>query len=120
RTPMDELIRCGAVKLRQLLQRRELSTTQAVEAHIARIELVNGSLNAVVVPLFEEALAEAKAADELAAQGEWLGPLHGLPITVKESLDLRGTASTAGVARWLPIKARVDADVVAALRRAGA
>src|SRR5581483_4899762 len=75
---------------------------------------------AVVVPLFEQALAGARAADELAARGQPLGPLHGLPITVKESLDVRGTASTAGAARWLPLKADADADVVAALHGAGA
>ncbi len=60
----------------------------AVEAHIARIERVNPVINAVVVKRYDAARAEAKVADERRASGEPLGPLHGVPITIKESLDL--------------------------------
>jgi fatty acid amide hydrolase len=91
-----------------------------VEAHVRRIESVNPALNAVVVPLFEQAVAEARAADTKAAREEWLGALHGLPITIKETFDLVGTASTEGVARWATTLATRDAPAVAALRDAGA
>ena len=66
----------------------ELAAVEVVEAHIQRIEAVNARLNAVVVTRYEEARAEARAADERRARGEPLGPLHGVPITIKESLDL--------------------------------
>ncbi len=75
----------------------EISATEAVEAHIARIEAVNLRINAVVVPRFEHALREAREADARRARGDPLGPLHGVPITIKECLDLVGTPTTFGM-----------------------
>src|SRR5690349_2931243 len=97
----------------------ELSAVEVVEAHIQRIEAVNARLNAVVVTRYDEARVEARAADECRARGEPLGPLHGVPITIKESLDLAGTPATFGIATRKRILASGDDLYVARLRAAG-
>ena len=93
----ETLIQLSAGELAAAIARGEVSAVEAVEAHIARIEQVNRALNAVVVKRYNEARAEARAADERRARGEPLGPLHGVPITIKECLDLAGTPSTFGL-----------------------
>jgi fatty acid amide hydrolase len=97
-----------------------LSSQEVVEAHIRRIEGVNARLNAVVVPLFEQARAAARAADAARERGEPLGPLHGVPVTVKELFDVAGTPTTAGISHRARELATTDSPVVARLRRAGA
>lgn len=86
-----------ATELAALIARGDASSVEVVEAHIARIEEVNPKINAVVVACFDRARHEAKAADARRARGEPLGPLHGVPITIKECLDLAGTPSTFGM-----------------------
>src|SRR5438094_414212 len=71
----EALIQRSAGELAAAIARGEVSATEAVEAHIARIEQVNGALNAVVVRRYDEARAEARSADEQRARGEPLGPL---------------------------------------------
>ncbi len=110
----------GAVEIARLIASGDLSSREVVAAHIRRIETVNPAINAVVVPRFDEAMAEAAAADASRARGEPLGPLHGVPITVKESFGLAGTPATGGVARLRSEQAKVDSPLVARLRRAGA
>src|SRR5262245_13255630 len=73
------------------------SSQEVVEAHIRRIEAVNPRLNAVVAPLFERARAEASRADRLRERGTPLGPLHGVPITLKEQFMVSGTPTTVGL-----------------------
>jgi fatty acid amide hydrolase len=90
-----------------------------LEPHLARIEDVDRKLNAVVVRRFEAARAEARAIDDCRRRGEPLGPLAGVPITVKECFQLRGTPATLGVCRPQP-DASSDAPLVARLRSAGA
>jgi amidase len=102
------------------LRRRELSSRELTEALLARIEAVNPGLNAVVQLRAERALAEAAAADEAAALGGELGPLHGLPLTVKDSFDVAGLATTWGNPAFAGHVAAADATVVRRLRRAGA
>ena len=87
----------SATEMAQQIATGALSSSEVVEAHIRRIEEVNPLINAVVVPLFEQARREAKAADTALARGESLGPLHGVPITIKESFDVAGTP-TRGLA----------------------
>lgn len=110
----------SARALAERIARGEVSAIEAVEAHIARIEAVNARLNAVVVKRYDEARAEARAADERRARGEPLGPLHGVPITVKELLDLAGTPSTFGIPRRKVTLATADDPYVARMRAAGA
>lgn len=101
------------------LARREVSVRESVDAQIARVEAVNPAINALVVARFDEARREADGADARRAQGESLGPLHGLPISIKECLAVAGTAATGGLmARKTVIDAEDDPHV-ARLRNAG-
>ena len=113
---------CGltAGELARLIAAGSISSAHAVEAHIERIERVNPSLNAVVVTRYAEARAEALDADRRRAAGEPLGPLHGVPVTIKECLDLAGTPSTFGLPARATEAAGTDDPYVARLRAAGA
>lgn len=110
----------SACELARLIQSGELSASDAVEAYIARIEEVNPRLNALVVKRYEAARAEARAVDRRRAAGEALGPLAGVPVTVKECLDLAGTPSTFGILARRDALAERDERHVARLREAGA
>ena len=88
----------SAAEIARLVVDGEVSHRRAVDEHIDRIESVNGSLNAVVVPLFDDARRRADAADAARARGALGGPLAGVPMTVKESFDVAGVPTTAGVA----------------------
>src|SRR5215469_7847359 len=110
----------SAAELASMLARGEVSAVEAVEAHIEQIERVNPKLNAVVFKRYDAARAEAKQADARRAQGEPLLPLHGVPITIKECLDLEGTPSTFGLPSRANSLAHQDDVYVARMRQAGA
>jgi len=95
--PTNWLTRLSAIQLADLIASGDVSAVEVVQAHIERIAQVNPTINAVVVTRFEQALQEAAAADAKRARGEPLAPLHGVPITIKECLDLIGTPSTFGM-----------------------
>jgi amidase len=97
-----------------------LSSREAVDACLARIERVNPQLNAVVALRAEGARADADAADAARAQGRSLGPLHGVPITVKDSFDTAGLVTTWGTPGRRGFVPTEDATAVARLRAAGA
>jgi amidase len=117
-----------AIELARLLRSREVSCREVVEAHLARIDEVNGEVNAVTVVLREPALATAEAADAaLKARaigqtdiGNGLGPLHGVPFTVKENIDCIGSATTQGVPALRDSMPYRDAPVVERMKAAGA
>lgn len=109
-----------AVELADAIARRELSSVEAVEACIARIEAVQPALNAVVAERYEQARAEAREADRQLAAGEPAGPLHGLPVSIKECLDVTGLPSTCGWTRLADNLAESDEPHVARWRAAGA
>ena len=115
-----ELWRLSATELARAIRERAVSSREVVQAHLDRIEAVNGSLNAVTVVLDEQALAAADEADRAIAAGERTGPLHGVPMTVKENIDLAGSATTQGAVALAQNMAPVDAPHIANLRRAGA
>lgn len=115
-----EITGLSAAALAAKIRGGELSARETAEAHIRRIEEVNPRLNAVVVPLFDEALAAARAADEAQARGAPLGPLHGVPLTVKECFHLAGTPSTIGLTKRRDRLDEADSPLVARLRAAGA
>src|SRR5438128_8580572 len=119
-TESADICTSSATALIAKLMRGEITAVEAVEAHIARIERVNAPLNAVVVKRYETARTEARAADERRARGEPLPPLHGLPVTLKECIDLAGTPSTFGLRGLARNFAQKDEAHVARLRRAGA
>jgi fatty acid amide hydrolase len=112
--------RLGAAELARRIAEGQLTAVEVVDAHIARIESVQPLLNAMTATRFERARAEAAAADLRQAAAEPLGPLHGVPITIKDSLDVAGLPSTFGLPSRAGILAEADEEHVAALRRAGA
>jgi len=115
-----ELTRLSALELARGIAGAEMSAVEVVEAHLARIEEVNPVLNAVVVVLADTARAEAAALDVRIAAGEQVGPLAGVPLTVKENIDMSGLATTWGVPALAEAVAPMDAPVVERMRAAGA
>ena len=105
-----------AVELAEMIRRRQVSCREAVTAALARLDAVNGTINAVVRPLHGPALAAAAAADQAVARG----PLHGVPITIKVNVDQAGCPTDNGVVAFKDLVATRDNPVVANLRRAGA
>ncbi|HEY2688973.1 MAG TPA: amidase [Streptosporangiaceae bacterium] len=117
---MSELWRKSAVELAEMIRGREVSSREVVQAHLDRVDAVNPQLNAVVRLLPDQALAAADAADLTVADGTGIGPLHGVPFTVKENIDLAGTPTTQAVPALAEAVAPVDAPQVERLRAAGA
>ncbi len=118
--PENPLVQMRATDLVRRLASGEVSARAVVDAHIERIQAVNPQLRAVVVTCFEDARRAADEADARRAQGTPLGPLHGLPITIKESFDLAGTPTTLGLTQRAYSRASQDAPLVTRLRQAGA
>lgn len=110
----------SASRIAGMIRDKEVSARDAVAAFYARIDEVNPKINAVVQFCRARAFEEADAADAALARGTVLGPLHGVPMTIKDSWDTAGVISTGGTqgrANFVPEK---DATVVARLRKAGA
>ena len=87
---------CRPSNWRTLIRKQEATSREVLDALLARVDAVNGHLNAIVA-LLPEAVAAADAADRTVAGGGDIGPLHGVPITVKENIDVSGSATTQGV-----------------------
>ncbi len=103
------------------IRTRRISAMELMTAHLAQIERLNPSINAVGQLLTESALRAARRADDRWAKGEWNGPLHGVPFSIKDSIDVEGVRSTAGtLGRKKAAAAHQDATLVARLRQAGA
>jgi amidase len=117
--PPDDLLFAPAARLLALLRARELSSTELVDAHVARIARVNPRLNAVVTLTPEAARREAAEADRRLRAGE-ARPLEGLPVTIKDSLETAGVRSTCGTKIFEDYVPASDAVTVARLRAAGA
>lgn len=116
----DELWRKGALELAGLISRKEVSSREVVAAHLARIDEVNPHLNAVVRRWDDDSLAAADTADRAVAAGESLGALHGVPVTIKENIDLAGTPTTQAIAFLAEAVSPTDAPLVQRVRAAGA
>src|SRR2546430_12740533 len=117
---MSEIWQLPATELAQRIARRQLSSAEVVDAHLARIDAVNPALNAVVRVLADEARAAAALADKRLADGETVGPLHGVPFTVKENIDMAGLPTTWGVPALATAVVPADAPVLQSLRAARA
>ena len=115
-----ELWQRTATELAALIASGEVSSREVVDAHLGRIDEVNGHCNAVVRVLADEARAGADAADAAVATGADLGPFHGVPFTVKENLDVAGTPTTQGLPAFAELVASTDAPIVERMRSAGA
>ena len=110
----------SAVQTATAVKTGQVSAEAVVEAHLARMRAANPALNAVVVDLSDQALGEAHAADAAQARGGALGPLHGVPVTIKINLDVTGQANSNGVVGFKDLIAPGDSPVVSNLRGAGA
>lgn len=110
----------GASEMARRIAAGQVSSLEVVEAHIRRIEAVNPSLNAIVVALFAEARAEAGRLDRLREQGDLVGPLHGVPITLKEQYVVAGTPTTVGLMSYRSRRMEHEGPLVGRLRLAGA
>ena len=117
---MSEIIFRSAKSISEGIRAREFSAVEVVEAHLARIDQVNGALNAVVRFASERARDEARRADDALARGRNLGPLHGVPITLKDSIDTEGVVTTGGTLGRADFVPDRDSTVAARLRAAGA
>lgn len=117
---MSELWRWDAADLAAAIRLRKVSSREAVEACLARIDAVNPRLNAVTQVLGESAVREADAADAAVKRGDALGALHGVPVTIKENIDQAGLATVNGVEAFLKTIASGDAPPVANWKKAGA
>ncbi|HEV3379913.1 MAG TPA: amidase family protein [Trebonia sp.] len=116
----DDLCFSSAVELARLLLSRELSARELLGAYLDRIHRVNPLLNAIVTLAEEQAADQAAAADEALARGAPLGPLHGLPIAVKDLADTAGIRTTYGSPLFAGHVPDADAPHVARLKAAGA
>jgi aspartyl-tRNA(Asn)/glutamyl-tRNA(Gln) amidotransferase subunit A len=113
-TKIDSLIEAS-----DRVRRREVSAVDLTKACLARIEARNAELRAFITVMAEPALAEAARADAEIARGRHLGALHGIPVSVKDLVDVAGTPTTSG-SNVPPRRSRRDAPIVSTLRRAGA
>jgi len=117
---MPEWVYQSAAAMTAAIRKKEISAYELVQACIERIEEVNPALNAVVQLPAEWALEEARRTDSALARGDVLGPLHGVPFTLKDAIETEGVVSTGGTqgrAHYVPNQ---DAVVVKRLRKAGA
>lgn len=116
----DELWRLSAADLARGIAAGHFTSVEATESALARMDAVNQPLNAVVDTLHDDARAAAKAADEVLRRSGPLGPLHGVPVTVKINADYAGRATTNGVVAYKDLIAPADGSVVRNLRASGA
>lgn len=118
--PDEDLCFTPAVELARMLRDRELSARELLDAYTGRIHRVNPQLNAIVTLAEEQAATQAAAADSAVARGAPAGPLHGLPIAVKDLADTAGIRTTYGSPLFADHVPDTDAPHVARLRAAGA
>ncbi len=107
-------------QMRDLIRTRKLSPVELVDAHLKQIEKENPRLNAFVRLLGDEARAAAQAASDAIGKGDAPPPLHGIPVTIKDSFDIAGLPTTCGSKFFANSRASQDATAVMKLKRAGA
>ena len=116
----DDICQLNLTDLSRLIAARELSSAEAVNAALTRLEQLEGKLNAFITVLSEQARTQAKKADEEIARGNNRGPLHGIPVTIKDMFEMAGVLTTGGskiLQDWVP---ETDSALVERLRAAGA
>ncbi|MCY4095399.1 MAG: amidase [Gammaproteobacteria bacterium] len=117
---MTEFAFESAASLARRLRAKEISSVELLSYYFDRVDKFNGPLNAIIWEIRDEAMEDAKRADAAIAAGEISGPLHGVPMTIKESYDVKGTPSTWGAPYLKDNIASQDALSVQRLRAAGA
>jgi aspartyl-tRNA(Asn)/glutamyl-tRNA(Gln) amidotransferase subunit A len=109
----------SATELSGLIQAREVSPVEAAEAYLERIDQVDDKLHAYITVCREEALAQARQAEQDIAAGRYLGPMHGIPVAVKDQFWTKGIRTTNGSTILKDFIPDEDATVIANLKRAG-
>src|ERR1700722_7950719 len=117
---MGDLWRLSALGLATLIKSKKISAKEAASAALARLNAVNPSINAVVDHRPEDVLAQAAAVDAAIARNEEVGPLGGVPVTVKVNIDQQGFATTNGLKLQREVIAASNNPVIDNLRKAGA
>jgi Asp-tRNA(Asn)/Glu-tRNA(Gln) amidotransferase A subunit family amidase len=117
---MSELTLLSAVSMAEHIRQKKLSPVELVEAHLIRIQELNPKLNAFVQVDIGGARTQARAAEAAVLRGEHLGMLHGVPLSIKSSMEVAGLRWEAGTKLRTGIVAERDAPLVARLRQAGA
>jgi amidase len=120
RSSTGEIVHRSATELSALVRSRQLSSTELTAAYLERIAEVNPQLNAVVTLDADRALAAAAAADDATTRGRCTGPLHGIPMTIKDTFETEGMRTTAGAPDLTGYVPARDAIAVERLRSAGA
>ena len=115
-----EIWQLSALEIAAAIRAGQFSSREALDAHIERIEKINPVVNAITDVILEAAQKAANAADSALAKGDISGPLHGVPISVKENIDVAGSATTQGVVALKDAIATQDSPQIANLRAAGA
>ena len=114
----DELFYTEATELARRIRSKEVSPVEVLNAHLERIEAVNPKINAIVT-MAEDALDNAKAAEAAVMRGDTLGPIHGVPFTIKDGVDTAGLLTTRGSKLFQDRVPDTDAPVVTRLKDAG-
>jgi amidase len=117
---MAELAYMSAIELAKKIRQREISSREAVDYFLARVAALDKPINSVVTVDTEKSRDEAEAADAALARGEVRGPLHGVPMTIKDSFQTAGMRTTSGAPELANFVPQEDAWPVARLREAGA
>jgi aspartyl-tRNA(Asn)/glutamyl-tRNA(Gln) amidotransferase subunit A len=117
---MSELYELGITELAPLLRARQVSPLDLVNAHLERIEHLDGRLNSYIRVMPEQARAAARVAEAEIGRDEWRGPLHGVPLGIKDLFDVAGVPNTMGSKILRESVPGADATVVGRLRDAGA
>jgi aspartyl-tRNA(Asn)/glutamyl-tRNA(Gln) amidotransferase subunit A len=115
-----DILELHLTDLSKLIASREISSSEAVTAALRRLDQLEPKLNAFITVLRDEALAQARTADDEIARGQYRGPLHGMPVTIKDMFETVGVRTTGGskiLENWLP---ESDSALVERLRMAGA
>jgi aspartyl-tRNA(Asn)/glutamyl-tRNA(Gln) amidotransferase subunit A len=114
------MIELSIAEASELVRRKEISPVDLTNACLARIEQLNPKLNAFITVMHDSALAQAREAEDEVQNGRWRGPLHGIPIGLKDLIDTAGTKTTCGSALFAERVPTEDADAVRRLKDAGA
>ncbi|MGF7161661.1 Asp-tRNA(Asn)/Glu-tRNA(Gln) amidotransferase A subunit family amidase [Rhodoligotrophos appendicifer] len=117
---MNDLLGATATRLAQLMALGKVSPVDVVDASLAQVDRINPELNAFCLVLHEEARGKAKAAEAAVMRGDALGPLHGVPIAIKDLTATAGHRTTSGSKVFRDFVASEDAEIAASLLRAGA
>ena len=116
---ITELTSCSAVELIELVRSHAVSPVEIAETHLKRIDSLNPKLNAIVT-LAPDFIEKARDAEAMVMRGDHLGPLHGLPVTIKDAIDTAGLRTTSGSRLRADHVPGSDASSVVRLKAAGA